>query len=156
MKSSKFVEELKFPLGILKIAGLWDCENVKKKHKVLQILQHLLTCEISIFLQILYLFTTKNLVDITDLLRVLLFIVALEIKSFNLMKQRKSVVALFEEAEQLKVLVETDHENSLQALNSLMEKMKKTFLVVLGSSLMLVLIWLVVTITTNMIYPNPP
>jgi 7tm Odorant receptor len=156
MKSSKFLEALKVPLFILKFAGLWDRESVKATYKVLQFCMHLMTCEISILLQLIYLFTTKNLINITDLLSVLLLLLVFTIKSLHFLKKRKAVEALIEEAKELAALVETDHEKSLQALNNRAEKMNIVFLGFLYSGLFTILIWLVITITTNVIDPNPP
>jgi 7tm Odorant receptor len=151
MKSSKFLEAFKLPLLVLKFAGLWDCESVKTKYKVLQILQHLLALEVFILLEVIYLFTTKNLINITELLSVLLLLAVFLIKSLYMLKTRQVIEALIEEAKELAALVETDHEKSLQPLNNRAKEMKKKFL-----GLFTILIWLVITIISNVINPNPP
>jgi 7tm Odorant receptor len=156
MESSKFLEALKVPLCILKIAGFWDSESVKKKRKVQQFCVHFVACEIFILLQIVYLFVAKNLDDITDLLNVLLTCVGFSIKSIHLLKERKAIVGLIEEAKELTKLVETDDEKSLQALNCRLNLMRKTFLFHLISEITTIFILLIIVIVTNAIGSHPP
>jgi hypothetical protein len=125
MKSSKFIEALRVPLRVLKIAGLWEAENVKTKHKVMQFCVHLLFCEVFIVLQLIYLFTTKNLVNITELLSILLTCSGVSIKSIHMLKERKAIEALIKEAKELAALVETEDEKSLQALNNRANQIQK-------------------------------
>jgi 7tm Odorant receptor len=156
MESSKFLEALKVPMRILKIAGFWDCESVKRKHKVQQFFAHLIFCEIFILLQIIYLFTAKNLVDITKLLSVLRTSFGFSIKSIHMLKERKAIVALIEEAKELATLVQTDDEKSLQALNRRTRQIKTKFWIFLSSGLITIVIALIITIIINVVGSNSP
>jgi 7tm Odorant receptor len=155
MKSSKFLEALKVPLRILKIGGLWDRENVKTKHKVMQVCVHLLFCEVFIVLQIVYLFTTTNLDNFTELISNLLTFVRLSITSFYLLKERKAIEALIKEAQELAALIETEDEKSLQALNNRANQIKKMSMTNYGSGLIGLMTLTIITILTNTIGSRP-
>jgi 7tm Odorant receptor len=156
MKSSKFLEALKVPLNFLKIAGLWDCESVKRKRKVQQFCAHLLFCEVFISLQIIYLFTAKNLVDITKLISILLSCVGLAIKSIHMLKERKAIEALIKEAKELAKLIQTDDEKPLEALNRRSNQIKSTFNKILMFGPFAVTVYVINMIVTNVIgsYPS--
>jgi 7tm Odorant receptor len=156
MKSTKFLEALKVPLRILKIGGLWENENVKTKHKVMQLCVRLLLCEVFTLLQIIYLFTTINLVDITKLISSLLMAIGLSIKSICLLKERKAIEALIKEAQELAALIETEDEKSLQALNNRANQIKKMFMANFGSGLIAMMTLTIVTVLFNTIGSHPP
>jgi 7tm Odorant receptor len=151
MKSSKFIEALKVPLSILKIAGLWENENLKTKQKARQFCVHLFFVEVFILLQIVYLFTSKDLVDNTRLISIVLSNVALSIKTLYLLKERKAIVALIEEARELAALIETEDEESLNILIKRANHAKKAFMTNLVIGLVTVFNVTMVAILTNTI-----
>jgi hypothetical protein len=67
----------------------------KQKHKVMQVCMRLLFCEVFILLQII------SRLKITDFFSILLKRVGISIKSIHLLKERKIIVALIEQAKEL-------------------------------------------------------
>jgi 7tm Odorant receptor len=156
MKSFKFLEALKAPLSILKLAGLWENESVEKKHKVLQIIMHFFVYYVFTFLQIVYLITAKDYQDIVDLLKILLTGVVFIIKSLHLLKERKKIEALIEETKELARLIETEDENSLQALNNRAVQIQTVFKALMSCGLFTISMMVINTILINIIGTHPP
>lgn len=156
MKSLKFLEVLEVPQRFFRTFLVWEGQSIKISQKVLRLFVHLMICEFFLLLQIVHLFTAKNVDDFADLMSVLVTFAAFSIKSIHFIKKRERIAALIEEAKDLPTLLETEDEKSLQRLNLRSSEIQKTFRFFLTSRLVGIFMLAVDTVATFIANPVPP
>jgi 7tm Odorant receptor len=154
MLNFNVVRPLQIPLRYLNFLGLWDVTSIKKtSHRVVQICLHLFFCELFIVLQLINIFSARDVDEVFDLLGVVLTIVSFSIKSLHFIVCGRKIVALIEDVKELSKFSET--ENELKPLPKRVKQAQKVYKFTTIAVLALTFFLAVDVVTSFIINPSP-